>query len=405
MTYYGTMQVVDGTGWSRTFSLEKALTMIGSASFNDVVLSEQRGSGVAAVHLQLIRTQAGARGFRLVNLVNEPLSLTLSRARGEGAIPPNGSRDLEDGDAVRVGDFTITFYLRAVNGVSLEKRSENLGLRLEMPGVTLRPGVRLAGLLTVMNFGEEKRSQFEIDLEGLPSDCYQIDPAPLLYPGGEEKLQIRFYHRGIRPPAGECPIRLRAAAVGAYPTEELILPLVLDVAPVYRYQVDLVEEPAPFGEGSEPVLPLPEPNIAVPESFPPSSVEPAAPVIQPPEPSDPPAAQLHPEPETESSRQVEPGELARTHAPLPEKPAIVEPQPPLTPVEPAREEPEVDWWAEDMEELPAVANSDPLAGLKRGAIPRLSVEKSNIQILKAAPEDPREERDETQPDNPEADRE
>ncbi len=420
MSYYGTMQIVDETGWSKTFSLEKALTMIGSAAFNDIVLSEHHGSGVAAVHLQLIRMQAGTRGFRLVNLVNEPLSITLSRARGDAVIPPNGSRDLEDGDAVRIGDFTITFYLRAVNGVSIEKRSENIGIRLEIPGVTLRPGVRLAGLLTVMNFGEEKRSQFEIELEGLPSDCFQIDPAPLLYPGGEEKLQIRFYHRGIRPPAGECPIRLRASAVSAYPTEEVILPLVLDVEPVYRYKVDLMEEQTSMEKEFEPVLPLPKPNIAVPEPVLPSFTEPSAPavksippVIESPEPahapSVPPAVVAEPIPaaasstakEAESSLEAKPDPSVTTGSTQTEKLEAAQPEPQAMSAQQAIEEPEADWWTEDMEELPAVAHSDPFADLKRGIKPKLSVEKANVQVLKAAPEELWEKKDEALSDNTE----
>ena len=409
MGYYGTIQVVDGTGWSKTFSIEKALTMIGSAAFNDVVLQEEHGGGVKAVHLQLIRKQAGKRGFRLVNLVSEPLSMTLSRARGEAVIPANGSRDLEDGDAVRVGDFSIIFYLQSVNGVSVEKRSENIGIRLEMPGVTLRSGVRLAGLLTVMNFGEEKRSQFEIELEGLPTDCFQIDPAPLLYPGGEEKLQIRFYHRGIRPLAGECPIRLRASAVGAYPTEEVILPLVLDVDPVYHYEVDLMEEQKPLEAMDEPVLPLPEPNIVVSEPVSPSFEEfslPTAneppPVVKTPQQSAVPALPAEelvqvPTIQPSNGRVVESASDAELES-------LVETNSPKdVPIQPVVEEPEVDWWTEDMEELPAVANSDPLADLKRGIKPSLSVEKTNIQVLRATPEELWEKNDESKTDDSEQD--
>lgn len=416
MSYYGTIKVVDGTGWSKTFSLEKAITLIGSAAFNDVVLSEQRGSGVAAVHFQLIRTQVGTHGFRLVNLVSETFLMILARARGEDVIQPKGTRDLEDGDAVQVGDFTITFYLRTGNGVSIEKRSENIGIRFEMPGVKLRPGVRLAGLLTVMNYGEERRSQFEIELEGLPSDCFQIDPAPLLYPGGEEKLQVRFFHRGIRPLAGECPICLRASAVGAYPTEELMLPLVLDVEPVYHYEVGWMKDQSPPEEELEPALPLPAPNTTVLEpvslatkSTSPGeeSPQPAAMAVEEADaPSAPPIAMGEPlsmvQPPArqviDNSKVVKQDDWEKAIPPRPEKPEVIPSKLQPAPVQPVVEESEADWWSEDREKFPAVASSDPLADLKRGITPRLSVEKANIQVLKAAPEDLQEKIDESKAD-------
>jgi hypothetical protein len=309
---------------------------------------------------------------------------------------------------VRVGEFAITFYLRAANGVSIEKRSENLGIRLEMPGVSLQPGVKLAGLLTVMNFGEEKRSQFEIELEGLPSDCFQIDPAPLLYPGGEEKLQIRFYHRGIRPPAGACSIRLRASAVGAYPTEELILPLVLDVEPVYQYRVDLMDEDRPVEAEFEPILPLPQANVVEIETGFPVRSETYNPVAvstgyvtAPPEPVDPskgiPVSVIGPVTAVQAGLNHAP-EIAPDANSRPfENPAAVQP----LATQPDADELELDWWTEASEEPPAAVSSDLLAGLKRGARPRFSVEKTNIQVLKATPEDLYEQKDESQPENPE----
>lgn len=388
MSYFGTMQVLDESGWSKTFSLEKALTMIGSAAFNDLVLPKERGNGVADVHLQLIRLQAGAQGFRLVNLVNEPLNLNLSRARGAAVLGPNGSRTVEDGDAVQVGSFTITFYLRAVNGVTLEKRSENLGVRLEMPGVDLRPGTRLAGLLTVKNFGGEKRSQFEIDLEGLSSDCYQIDPAPLLYPGGEEKLQIRFFHRGIRPAAGKCPVYLRVSAVSAYPTEEVCLPLVLDVEPVYRCEVALMDDLDSMDKNFAAVLPLPELNTADSEALSFVSDQPAARPIRRMD-------------ETSSGNgKAAPSAEVLSNQPM-ENTAVMEGTPHLS--QASSQDTDADWWSEGQEDALTHSPSDPLAQLKRGGKPKLSVENSNIQVLKAAAEDLLEKNENTQSDDAERD--
>lgn len=367
MSYNGTIHVIDKTGWSKTFPLEKALTMIGSAAFNDIVLSEDHGSGVASVHLQLISTQTERRGFRLVNLVNETLSMVLSNARGNVIIPAKGSRELMDGDAIQLGEFKITFYLQTVNGISIEKRSQNIGLQLEMPGITLKEGKTLTGLLTVKNYGQEKRCQFEVDLEGLPSDCYQIDPAPLLFASGEEKLQIRFFHQGIRPAAGDCPIQLRVTAVSAYPTEEVLLPLVLSIDPVYRYKVEIIEEKEKVKEALEVIVPIP---------FTPSRIE----TIE------------DKEKQTidESSDLLDNQQIQQTTS---QEPDINE-KITQTSVEVAvEEEVEGDWWADQIQPLRTTSNSDPLADLKRGKS-KLTVPKSKVQVLKATSEDEMESENE-----------
>jgi hypothetical protein len=120
MNYNGSVYVIDRNGWAKTFPLTKALTMIGSAGFNDIVLPDEYGSGVASAHLQLISTQTDRRNFRMVNLVNEPLAMSLSGARGSVVVPAKGSRNIEDGDSLKLGDFQLTFYLQSANGITLE---------------------------------------------------------------------------------------------------------------------------------------------------------------------------------------------------------------------------------------------------------------------------------------------
>jgi len=357
MTHYGTIQVVDRKGWYKSFPLEKALTMIGSAPFNDIVLSETHGSGVASVHLQLISNQTAKRGFRLINLVNEPLLLTLSNAKGSLELQAKGSRELEDGDGVQLGDFRIIFYLQTESGLSIDKSSENIGVKLEMPGITLRQRSKLTGLLTLKNFGTDKRSQFEIDLEGLPADCYQVDPAPLLYPGGEEKLQIRFFHLGIRPNAGECPIQIHVTAVDAYPKEKVILPVVLAIESVYQYSLgvfdslEAISEKNKINNRSTIFENINQRSTPYSESFEQNGV-----------------SQIKKGTESEISS------LENS-----ERDPVVQIE-----TSPQKDEPpEVDWWADNLDTVPKATINDPLARLKRSAKPKLPVEKTNIQVLKA----------------------
>lgn len=361
MVNYGSIQVIDRKGWSKSFPLQKALTMVGSATFNDVVISDEHGDGIAPVHFQLIRNQTSKQGFRIINLINEPLLIHLNNAEGSLQLPAKGSREINDGDMVHLGGCILTFYLQVDKGKSIEKRSENIGVKLEMPGVVLKKESKLTGLLTLKNFGSEKRSQFEIDVEGLPKDCYQVDPAPLLYPGGEEKLQIRFFHLGNHPVAGECPIQIHATAVNAYPQEKVIIPVVLDIEPVFQYSVDIFDSLDAAKEKSHPK------NRLV-------NLEPISQqttLFERPQQLDEPSFN-----QNELLTQRASHTNAELDSEIAEK-IMVE----------KNQEPEMDWWADDDDSQRRTINDDPLAGLKRSSRSKLSIEKSNIQVLKADIED------------------
>lgn len=369
MSYNGTVHVTDKTGWAKTFPLEKALTMIGSASFNDIVLPESHGGGVASVHIQLISSQPGKRGFRMVNLVSDPLEVSLSEARGRILVPAKGSRELTDGDGLKLGDFLLTFYLQSAHGISIEKRSENIGVTYEMPSLILKEERKLTGLLTVRNFGEEKRCQFEIDLEGLPSDCYQIDPAPLLYPGGEEKLQIRFFHLGVRPSAGDCPILIRVSAVGAYPTEEVLLPIVLNVEAVNRFTVDVLEDHSSLEVHDETTMQKPFAQVTASGASGNKELS-----------------------QSDDSQTID--EKFEDMAHIEQFVSISETTNEESFQPETRQEngEEADWWS-DGEQASTPMNNDPLTQLKRGKS-KLSVSKSKVQVLKVTTEDPLESSDE-----------
>lgn len=330
MPYYGSIQVQDRSGWVKTFRLEKALAMVGSAGMNDVILPGEHG-GAAPVALQLLHTQPGSSQVRAVNLTAGPLPIAHARQAGAGEIAANASRELLDGDVLQVGEFSLTFSLQSGEGFSRSQRSEHLGLKLELPGLKLRAGRQLDGLLTISNFGAQKRCQFEIDLEGLPADCFRIDPAPLLYPGGEEQLAFRITHRGSRPGAGPCPACLRMAAPGAYPTEEVRLEFTLEVAPVYQVDMRVLDGKEPPSEWGEAAI-APELQAA-----------PAAAAKRgngsglpaPEEAARPAAAQPVPAEEAGAASPQ------ASQAPAPQaEPAA----PPAAPPQPA--EPEPDWWTE-----------------------------------------------------------
>jgi hypothetical protein len=359
MSYHGSIQVQDPSGWTKTFPLEKALVMVGSAPVNDILLPEEQGEGVLPVHLQLLHTRLELENVRAVNLSDIPIPVQRANPAGVSAISPHAYQDLEDGDALQVGGFELVFSLQSSEGFSHSSRSEHLGLKLETPGLALKASRQLDGLLTVINYGTQKRCQFGIDLEGLPPDCYQIDPAPLLYPNGEAQLRVRIYHRGSRPPAGSCAVCLRMTAPGAYPTEEVRLPFSLEVAPVYQVDVCVLErkgDPFSWMEAAS----APEPAAATP-------VEPV---------------DNQPQKSTEVNQEAaQPTRQEAAKVPLPPVPSPVHdeeagqelPQAPApSPSAAPAGEQDQDWWSETRAAQIPLQASDPYARRNPGRKPRPS---------------------------------
>jgi hypothetical protein len=376
MPYYGSIQVQDPFGWMKAFRLEKSLVIVGSAPVVDIVLPAEHGEGVQPFHLQLLHPQPELVTVRAVNLTGGAIPLVRANLTAAAVLGANASLDLEDGDGLQVGGFRLTLALQPVEGFSRAQRSEHLGLKLEMPTPRLRAGKGVDGLLTVSNFGTQKRCQFDLDLDGLPADCYQIDPAPLISPNGEEQLRIRFFHGGIRPTGGTCPVTLRMTAPVTYPTEEVLLSFNLEVAPIYQVDVSILtvnETPI------SPIEPLPSapPQPAMPATAPAVAVPPLPQVAKPEAPTGVPAP-LPPLPvET----------VTANPAPQIVPQPVVEQFAPSAPSAAAAAA-DGDWWTEPAASQVSVQSFDP--ALRRGAVrrPRLAPNQ-NIQVLRP-PQSPEE---------------
>lgn len=269
MTYYGTITVVDHCGWIRAFPIEKAVVMIGSAPRNDIILPTEHGGGVQPFHLQLnaivpsavsassdVRAEmpfqtekkdegprtAGAQAplavpvsFRLLNLGTDPVPL-ISAEGGKGQLQGSQRASLKHGDTLILGGYRLTLSVY-VEGISRFERSENLGLRLELAGRHLYVGKRLEGRLTIFNYHPTQGCQVNIELEGLPHACYQMEPAPFLPPLCDGSLLIHFIHGRSSPAPSPCKVKLLVTAPRYFPTEKIYLEETLEVDPVYAHHL------------------------------------------------------------------------------------------------------------------------------------------------------------------------
>jgi hypothetical protein len=227
---YNQVEVIDRDGWQKQYNLNKAILHIGSDPRNDIVLVGGRGQGVEGRHAQLIAA-SGSRTYRLVNLGSGHIVLDTASGR---LLPPRGTVDIYDGAQIQIGEYVLKFSV----GVGV---SNAIALHLRLPTAELTPEAPLEGIVTLQNLGEVPGVQFRLSVEGLPRDCYEIGPGPVLFPGAQKDvmLKIRHPHRP-QPPAGAHVITVRATASDAYPGESAAVSQAVRISPFFRHRLALV---------------------------------------------------------------------------------------------------------------------------------------------------------------------
>lgn len=246
------IEITDKDGWRKEFILQKRLIYIGNDSRNDIVLSNLRGTGVDPRHLQLVVGPGGAVQCTAVNLSSKVIAMGPA---GERQLDSNSAIDVADGETFRLGDFVLVFHLQDVltaspdptgrefqqARVSGKAGSTSIGLKIALSQVVLNPRFPIEGTLLISNQGGAPGVQFRLGLDGLPPECYEIGPAPILFPGAEKAVPIRITHP-CRPEilAGSRPIKFWADAVEAYPGESAVVSRDIRILPYYSHSLRLI---------------------------------------------------------------------------------------------------------------------------------------------------------------------
>ncbi len=260
-------------GWQKRFPLAEGIFVAGSASDARIQLSA--GEGIAPYHLQLVNSPREA-SLRLVNL--SPWALLIKSGAQELQVDSGGLRDVFDGEVVYLDTLSMQFEIHkqpAQVEVVKEENRNVIGLRMVLSGQVLYPGGTLTGVLYLRNLGTEA-CQFDIDLAGLPPECYEISPPALIHAGGEESTEVRFFHRKTAPAPGVHTFDLRVCAPDTYPGRELTVRQSLKVIPCYDYQFGFETAPEP---GTSPVDSVQEirEEVAQAPAIPPAAPRTAAP--------------------------------------------------------------------------------------------------------------------------------
>ncbi len=301
--------ITDRQGWTRDYSINKSIAHIGSDTHNEIVLDANRGSGVAARHVQVLNPPNGSGSARLINLSDMDIPLGDS---GLDVLAPRCIKELTPGLMFRLGEFTIqvdsishgephsaisaasatstqSFAILQTEGVAMSASQINSNGRSSKNGYANgngnghingsgqkngkiqsgviavpagRIGVQLAllssdlsvdrcieGTVLLRNNGDRTGVQFKIDIQGLPRDCYELEPGPVLFPGAGKELALRIFHpRTAALSAGNHMLTVRAAAPEAYPGEMGAAAQVVRVLPYYAHTIRLLTTSELTGE-------------------------------------------------------------------------------------------------------------------------------------------------------------
>lgn len=243
------LMIIDPSGWKKPVKLSKAVSSLGSSASNDV----QVASPIISPHqLQIIQSSDSPSSCTILNLGSP---LVLHSKAGERSLPTYATSNVVDGDEILLGDYRIIFRLPVAAGVLAT--SAFFEVALEMSDTLLVPYAPMIGRLIIKNLGDKPAGQFQVAVSGLPAECFRIDPIPLLYPGAQEEVRIRFFHRNHAPPAGVNTITLAVTAPISYPGEQVVIQQGLYVAPVLAHQLELVDD-----------MPIPMPAAPAPADVP-----------------------------------------------------------------------------------------------------------------------------------------
>jgi hypothetical protein len=286
--------IFEENGFKKQIEISKAVTRIGSSPASDIQL---RSPHVSPFHLQVLYTRDAPDRCKIINLAVETASL-LSNGQ-ETPLAAYAATEALTGDELHLEGFRLRFDLPLTSGTL--STSHKISASIALPEPVLRPNATLLGRILVKNEGENNSCQFHVEVSGFPEDCLQIDPVPLIYAGGQEEVNIRFFHHQIRPEAGFQSVTISVTAPGSYPGEQVSMQQGIYVAPMLEHTLvirDDAPESQPIAESAAaapaPAETEPETLQAVDTSAPPELPQKAEPVPAPPKPEPVPATEPEP---------------------------------------------------------------------------------------------------------------
>jgi len=250
--------ISEQNGWKKPVTIEKAITRLGSAPTSDVQLISPE---IAPIHLQLYYLEDAPTNCKVFNLGSP---VTIRSGDQHIVLSSFETIQIQNGSEIELGPYRIQFIL-PLSATTLQETT-SIQASLRFPEATLLPDQVTTGWLTIKNTGVQSSCQVDIDLSGFPVDCMQIDPAPLLYTGGQEDVRIQLFHRKLYPAAGFQTLTINVSACDSYPGEQVVINQGIYVSPVFEQSLEIFDDLSSNEPAQTPVEPVASVVRSVPQS-------------------------------------------------------------------------------------------------------------------------------------------
>ena len=226
--------LIEKNGREKAFPIHKGVTRLGSASTCDVQLSPQI---CAPLQLQIFYAVQQPDRCKVMNIGPE---IWVNHQGNRQKLASSANIEMMSGDEILIDSYKFVFKLPTPSGIT--RKSSSIDASLSFPNPILYPDIPNIGTLTIRNTGKSASCQFQVRVNGLPGDCFRIDPTPLLHPNAEEHFLIHLFHRARYPKAGFHEIKLIISASNTYPGEEVIIRQQIYVTPIFDAKIELQDD-------------------------------------------------------------------------------------------------------------------------------------------------------------------
>ena len=226
--------ISERNGWKKPVTIEKAITRLGSSPACDVQLIS---SDIDPIHLQIYYMDEAPTTCKLLNLGSPVM---INSGDQLFTLSSLDTIQIQNGSQIELGQYHIQFIL-PFSATTIQD-TPSIQATLKFPEATLFPDRITTGWLTIKNTGSQSSCQVDIDLTGLPSDCMQVDPAPLLYTGGQEDVRIQLFHHKLYPAAGFQELVVYISACDAYPGEQVVINQGIYVSPFFGQSMEIFDD-------------------------------------------------------------------------------------------------------------------------------------------------------------------
>ena len=207
------IRIINENDWEKVYEFDKSIIRIGSQVSCDIQLRDQN---IQPLEMQIVRS-----GDSDINYIARFFADNIMLTRGDQTFPVTQvtAYDILDGDKILIGSYRL--ILSFEDERTRVRTSAHMSAELFLTKRELALESSINGMLLLKNLGTEKPCQFRMRMTGIPNDCFQSAPLPLLYPGSSSTVGFIISHLRTKPAPGFHTLSIVVSAPDDYFGETL----------------------------------------------------------------------------------------------------------------------------------------------------------------------------------------